>query len=56
MRCRHVAGVGFWADGRVGRVDLGALLAELAGDLVSELGVVREQAGDLCAGGVQAGA
>jgi hypothetical protein len=34
----------------------GALLAEVAGGLLAEQGVLGSQAGDLCACGVQAGA
>ena len=34
----------------------GALLAEVAGSLLAEHGVLGSQAGDLCACGVQAGA
>jgi hypothetical protein len=40
----------------MGVVAGGALLAEVAGGLVAEGGVLGSQAGDFCACGVQAGA
>ena len=63
MRRRHVAGVMLWArpdwchrGWRDERVDRGALLAEVAGGLLAEHGVLCPQAGDFAACGVQAGA
>jgi len=44
------------AGGGLGAVFLGALLAEVAGCLFAERGVLGSQAGDLLACGVQAGA
>ena len=63
LRVRHVADVTLCARpggsrraGGMGVVAGGALLAEVAGGLLAEHGVLRSQAGDLRACGVQAGA
>ena len=55
-RCYGRGRVGVTGGREMGVVVRGALLAEVAGGLLAEHGVLGSQAGDLCACGVQADA